>query len=249
MTAVERLVRAVGRVPAHRALRHREAARPCRSVGRRPPGSRRGDLRRTGAARWRSVVSHDAEAVRARGWLPRAMPWKRRGWPRTPGLGRGWSSELRRPLARNRSTLVFANSRRMVEKVTRLVNENSRTQLVYSHHGSLSREVRAVVEERLKKGELRGIVATNSLELGIDIGALDEVVLVQTPPSLASAVQRIGRAGHAVGETSRGTLPAAVPARPAAAAVVWRGPCSRARSSRRGPWRARSTCWRRSSSR
>ncbi|HVN32837.1 MAG TPA: DEAD/DEAH box helicase, partial [Thermoanaerobaculaceae bacterium] len=114
--------------------------------------------------------------------------------------------ELKRPLARNRSTLVFANSRRMVEKVTRLVNEEQPDELVYSHHGSLSREVRAVVEERLKKGELRGIVATNSLELGIDIGALDEVVLVQSPPTLASAVQRIGRAGHAVGETSRATF-------------------------------------------
>ncbi len=115
-------------------------------------------------------------------------------------------SQLRRPLSRNRSTLVFANSRRMVEKVTRLVNEEEPDEVVYSHHGSLSREVRAVVEERLKRGDLRGIVATNSLELGIDIGALDEVVLVQTPPSLASAAQRIGRAGHSVGGTSRGSF-------------------------------------------
>jgi ATP-dependent Lhr-like helicase len=114
--------------------------------------------------------------------------------------------ELKKPLARNRSTLVFANSRRMVEKVARLVNEGGGSQTVYSHHGSLSREVRSVVEERLKKGELRGIVATNSLELGIDVGALDEVVLVQTPPAIASAVQRVGRAGHAVGATSRGTF-------------------------------------------
>jgi ATP-dependent Lhr-like helicase len=114
--------------------------------------------------------------------------------------------ELKRPLGHNRSTLVFANSRRMVEKVARLVNEGDGSPTVYSHHGSLSREVRAVVEERLKNGALRGIVATNSLELGIDIGALDEVVLVQTPPAIASAVQRIGRAGHAVGETSRGTF-------------------------------------------
>ncbi len=112
--------------------------------------------------------------------------------------------ELRGSLARNRSTLVFANSRRIVEKLTRLVNEDEREELAYSHHGSLSREIRAVVEERLKAGELRGIVATSSLELGIDIGALDEVVLVQTPPTVASAVQRIGRAGHAVGATSRG---------------------------------------------
>lgn len=111
--------------------------------------------------------------------------------------------EIRGRLAANRSTLVFANSRRMVEKLARLVNEGEREQLVYSHHGSLAREIRAVVEERLKAGELRGLVATSSLELGIDVGALDEVVLVQTPPQVVSAVQRIGRAGHAVGETSR----------------------------------------------
>jgi ATP-dependent Lhr-like helicase len=136
-----------------------------------------------------------------------------------------WSNlvrELRVSLARNRSTLVFANSRRLVEKVTRLVNEEEPAESVYSHHGSLSREVRAVVEERLKNGELRGIVATNSLELGIDIGALDEVVLVQTPPTIASAVQRIGRAGHAVGETSRGTFLPLFPRDLLAAAVVAR---------------------------
>jgi ATP-dependent helicase Lhr and Lhr-like helicase len=125
----------------------------------------------------------------------------------TPDAVWAWLvGELKKPLARNRSTLVFANSRRMVEKVARLVNEEGGSQTVYSHHGSLSREVRSVVEERLKNGELRGIVATNSLELGIDVGALDEVVLVQTPPAIASAVQRVGRAGHAVGETSRGTF-------------------------------------------
>ncbi len=136
-----------------------------------------------------------------------------------------WSwlvAELGGPLARNRSTLIFANSRRLVEKVTRLVNEERPAETVYSHHGSLSREVRAVVEERLKSGELRGIVATNSLELGIDIGALDEVVLVQTPPTIASAIQRIGRAGHAVGETSRGTFLPLFPRDLVSAAVVVR---------------------------
>ncbi|MBZ5640792.1 MAG: DEAD/DEAH box helicase [Acidobacteriia bacterium] len=117
---------------------------------------------------------------------------------------RAVAEELREPLRRNRSTLVFANSKRMVEKLTRLLNGDSGEQIVYSHHGALSREVRRVVEERLKRGELRGIIATNSLELGIDVGSLDEVVLAQTPPSLASAAQRIGRAGHAVGGTSRG---------------------------------------------
>ncbi len=114
--------------------------------------------------------------------------------------------DFRRVVQRNRSTLLFANSRRLTEKVTRLLNQDGADDLAYSHHGSLSREVRAVVEKRLKRGELQAIVATNSLELGIDIGALDEVVLIQTPRSIASAVQRVGRAGHGVGEVSRGAL-------------------------------------------
>jgi ATP-dependent helicase Lhr and Lhr-like helicase len=106
----------------------------------------------------------------------------------------------------NRATLLFANSRRTAEKVTRLINEGEPEVLAYAHHGSLSREIRLAVEERLKNGELRAIVATSSLELGIDIGDLDEVVLIQTPPAVSAAIQRIGRSGHGVGATSRGLL-------------------------------------------
>ncbi|MBJ6749646.1 DEAD/DEAH box helicase [Geomonas anaerohicana] len=109
-------------------------------------------------------------------------------------------------ITRHRSTLFFANSRRTTEKVTRLINELSGEELAYSHHGSLSREIRLAVEERLKRGELKAIVATNSLELGIDIGKLDSVVLIQTPRSISSAIQRIGRSGHGVGEVSSGML-------------------------------------------
>ena len=114
--------------------------------------------------------------------------------------------DLRRRIRQNRSTLLFANSRRVTEKVTRLLNEEQDRELAYSHHGSLSREIRTVVEERLKQGRLEAIVSTSSLELGIDIGALDEVILLRTPPSVAAAVQRLGRAGHGVGEVSRGRL-------------------------------------------
>ncbi|WP_026839860.1 DEAD/DEAH box helicase [Citrifermentans bremense] len=109
-------------------------------------------------------------------------------------------------IGEHRSTLFFANSRRTTEKVTRLINELSGEELAYSHHGSLSREIRLAVEERLKRGELKAIVATNSLELGIDIGRLDSVVLIQTPRSISSAIQRIGRSGHGVGEVSSGML-------------------------------------------
>jgi len=109
-------------------------------------------------------------------------------------------------IGRHRSTLFFANSRRTTEKVTRLINEESGEEVAYSHHGSLSREIRLAVEERLKRGELKAIVATNSLELGIDIGKLDSVVLIETPRSISSAIQRIGRSGHGVGEVSSGLL-------------------------------------------
>jgi ATP-dependent helicase Lhr and Lhr-like helicase len=109
-------------------------------------------------------------------------------------------------IEKHRSTLFFANSRRTTEKVTRLINEEAGEEVAYSHHGSLSREIRLAVEERLKRGELKAIVATNSLELGIDIGKLDSVVLIQTPRSISSAIQRIGRSGHGVGEVSAGLL-------------------------------------------
>ncbi len=102
------------------------------------------------------------------------------------------------------STLLFANSRRMVEKISRFINDEAGERKVYAHHGSLSKEIRLEVEQRLKNGELAGIAATGSLELGIDIGSVDAVALVQTPFSAAQAVQRIGRSGHRVGEISKG---------------------------------------------
>lgn len=106
----------------------------------------------------------------------------------------------------NDATLFFTNSRRLAEKITLKINEDQPGPLAYAHHGSLARDIRTTVEQRLKAGELRAIVATSSLEMGIDVGHLDEVVLVQSPPSVAATLQRVGRAGHKVGETSVGTL-------------------------------------------
>jgi ATP-dependent Lhr-like helicase len=114
--------------------------------------------------------------------------------------------EFRKIIAGNLSTLFFANSRRTTEKVTRLINEGEAGDIAYAHHGSLSREIRLAVEKKMKEGELKAIVATNSLELGIDIGSLDRVVLIQTPRSVSTAMQRIGRSGHRVGEISRGLI-------------------------------------------
>ncbi|SOD74135.1 Lhr family ATP dependent helicase [Jatrophihabitans sp. GAS493] len=133
------------------------------------------------------------------------------------------------------STIVFANSRRLAERLTSRLNEiaserqgirlaetakppaqimaesgaghpASDVVVARAHHGSVSREQRAVVEEDLKAGRLAAVVATSSLELGIDMGAVDLVVQVEAPPSVASGLQRVGRAGHQVGATSFGVI-------------------------------------------
>lgn len=109
-------------------------------------------------------------------------------------------------IAGNRSTLLFVNSRALCEKLTLKINNAAGRVLAWAHHGSLSREIRTEVEARLKSGELAAIVATSSLEMGIDIGHLDEVVLIQSPDSVSSSIQRIGRAGHGVGDISRCTI-------------------------------------------
>ncbi|HEX8761870.1 MAG TPA: ATP-dependent helicase [Pseudonocardiaceae bacterium] len=131
----------------------------------------------------------------------------------------------------HRSTIVFANSRRLAERLTSRLNElavgepaaprdrmpaelmgqsglagGAPEVLAKAHHGSMSREQRTLVEEELKSGRLRCVVATSSLELGIDMGAVDLVVQVEAPPTVASGLQRIGRAGHQVGAVSRGVV-------------------------------------------
>ncbi len=136
-------------------------------------------------------------------------------------------------ILQNNSTIVFANSRRLAERLTGRLNEiyaerigvalpeptvpaammaqagstaGADPVLAKAHHGSVSKEQRAQVEEELKSGVLRCVVATSSLELGIDMGAVDLVIQVEAPPSAASGLQRVGRAGHQVGEISRAAL-------------------------------------------
>ncbi|MDP3890334.1 ATP-dependent helicase, partial [Nocardioides sp.] len=137
------------------------------------------------------------------------------------------------------STIVFANSRRLAERLTARFNEIAAERaapddtdrpsgppaqlmgqagasagvtpgtagpVARAHHGSVSKEQRALIEDDLKQGRLPAVVATSSLELGIDMGAVDQVIQVESPPSVASALQRVGRAGHQVGEVSRGVL-------------------------------------------
>jgi ATP-dependent helicase Lhr and Lhr-like helicase len=136
----------------------------------------------------------------------------------------------------HRSTIVFANSRRLAERLCARLNEivwereageelpgpgtlqpaqimaqsgasrGAGTELARAHHGSVSKEQRAQIEEALKAGRLPAVVATSSLELGIDMGAVDLVIQVESPPSVASGLQRVGRAGHQVGAVSRGVI-------------------------------------------
>jgi ATP-dependent helicase Lhr and Lhr-like helicase len=146
-------------------------------------------------------------------------------------------------ILQHRSTIVFANSRRLAERLTGKLNElfeeregsligasaqpvtqsvrprapaevigasgvlsGAPPLLARAHHGSVSKEQRAIIEDDLKSGRLRCVVATSSLELGIDMGAVDLVIQVESPPSVASGLQRLGRAGHQVGEVSRGVM-------------------------------------------
>ncbi|MDQ6928443.1 MAG: DEAD/DEAH box helicase, partial [Actinomycetota bacterium] len=106
----------------------------------------------------------------------------------------------------HRSTLIFVNSRRLAERLAARLNELAGEDLVRSHHGSVAREQRLMIEDALKAGTLPALVATSSLELGIDMGAIDLVVQVESPSSVASGLQRIGRAGHQVGQPSKGRI-------------------------------------------
>jgi ATP-dependent Lhr-like helicase len=106
----------------------------------------------------------------------------------------------------HRTTIVFVNTRRLVERVARHLTERLGEAGVAAHHGSLSKERRLDAEQRLKRGELKVLVATSSLELGIDVGEVDLVCQIGSTRSIGALLQRVGRAGHAVGGTSKGRL-------------------------------------------
>ncbi|MBA3653611.1 MAG: DEAD/DEAH box helicase, partial [Actinobacteria bacterium] len=122
-------------------------------------------------------------------------------------------AELLELIRQHTSTLIFVNSRRLAERLATRLNELASEQsgtgpveLVRAHHGSIAREQRLEIEDQLKAGKLPALVATSSLELGIDMGAIDLVVQVEAPNTVASGLQRIGRAGHQVGEPSKGRI-------------------------------------------
>ena len=148
----------------------------------------------------------------------------------TPSIWPHVEQSVAELIGQHKSTIVFANSRRLAERLTARLNEiateqssadlvppaeivaqsgvtaGASTVIAKAHHGSVSKEQRALIEDDLKRGRLPAVVATSSLELGIDMGAVDLVIQIESPPSVASALQRVGRAGHQVGETSRGVL-------------------------------------------
>ncbi|MGD0526934.1 MAG: DEAD/DEAH box helicase [Polyangiaceae bacterium] len=106
----------------------------------------------------------------------------------------------------HRTTLVFVNTRRMAERVAHHLGERLGADSVGAHHGSLAKDRRLHIEQRLKAGEMRALVATASLELGIDVGTVDLVCQIGSPRAVTTFLQRIGRSGHALGRTSRGRL-------------------------------------------
>lgn len=125
------------------------------------------------------------------------------------GAGSVWSSiypQILELVRQHRSTIIFVNSRGLCERLALRLNELAEEEIARSHHGSVSHREREVIEEMLKAGKLPALVATSSLELGIDMGAVDLVILVESPGSVARGLQRVGRAGHGVGQLSIGRI-------------------------------------------
>jgi ATP-dependent Lhr-like helicase len=156
---------------------------------------------------------------------PTSGPAGANGQPRANSIWPHVEAEVLDAIEQHRSTIVFANSRRLAERLCARLNELAAERAVEraelagrdpddvtppvvarAHHGSVSRTERAQIEEALKAGRLPAVVATSSLELGIDMGAVDLVIQVESPPSVASGLQRTGRAGHNVGDVSRGVI-------------------------------------------
>src|SRR5438552_9505493 len=106
----------------------------------------------------------------------------------------------------HRSCLVFVNTRRLAERVAHHLEERLGGQVVAAHHGSLSRQIRLSAEERLKRGETRVVVATASLELGIDVGTVDLACQIGSPRAITTCLQRVGRSGHWIGAQPKGRL-------------------------------------------
>ena len=121
-------------------------------------------------------------------------------------MGRGTYDRLSALVGEHRTTLIFVNTRRLAERVARHLSERLGEEAVTAHHGSLSKEKRLDAESRLKSGRLKALVATASLELGIDIGHVDLVCQIGSPHRIATLLQRVGRSGHTIAGTPKGRM-------------------------------------------
>jgi ATP-dependent helicase Lhr and Lhr-like helicase len=204
--SVERLVRLVDRDVQRVALSATQ--RPMEEIGRFVSGGRR--IRLVDAGRAKEL---DLQVV-----VPvEDMREPAAGSELNDLLGTGaeaatqsiWPSiypELLELVKAHRSTIVFVNNRRLAERLALRLNELAEEEIARAHHGSIAREQRLEIEELLKRGEIPCLVATSSLELGIDMGAVDLVIQVESPKSVARGLQRVGRAGHELGAVSRGRI-------------------------------------------
>ena len=109
-------------------------------------------------------------------------------------------------IRQHQSTMIFVNSRRLAERMAASLNDIAEEEIALAHHGSIAKDTRLIIEDRLKRGTLPAIIATSSLELGIDMGAVDLVIQIEAPPLIAAGIQRIGRAGHQVNTPSNGVI-------------------------------------------
>src|SRR5579863_7287423 len=126
--------------------------------------------------------------------------------PVRPSIWSAIHPKLLELIKAHRSTLIFVNNRRLAERISGAINDLAQETLVRAHHGSIALAQRKEIEDRLKLGTLRGLVATSSLELGIDMGSIDLVIQIESPPSVASGMQRVGRASHHVGAISNAVI-------------------------------------------
>jgi ATP-dependent Lhr-like helicase len=212
--SLERLQRLVGDRPLQR-IGLSATQRPLEEIGRFVGGGRPIELVDAGVAKQLDlqvvVPIEDMRELASTGQLMHPVPAD--GQEMDIGTERSsnsiWPSIYPALLAlvrEHRSTIVFVNNRRLAERLALRLNELAEEEVARAHHGSLAREQRVVIEEDLKAGRIPCLVATSSLELGIDMGAVDLVVQVESPKSVARGLQRIGRAGHTVDAVSKGRI-------------------------------------------
>jgi ATP-dependent Lhr-like helicase len=204
--SVERLVRLVDRDVQRVALSATQ--RPLEEIGRFVSGGR--PIRLVDAGRAKEldlqvvVPVEDMREPAAGSELAELLGTT--GESRTQSIWPSIYPELLELVKAHRSTIVFVNNRRLAERLALRLNELAEEEIARAHHGSIAREQRLEIEELLKRGEIPCLVATSSLELGIDMGAVDLVVQVESPKSVARGLQRVGRAGHTLDQVSRGRI-------------------------------------------